>query len=446
MPHRALVALCVASIAVMPALAEEGHTGHGEHAEKPAMPAHARHGGTSAAEMIDAMSSPHRCAPGFYYYLAMSMCLPRPRAAGDAWVMPMVNAFFVDSGQEGPRGVHQVAAPNSVMTNAGVDVSSWSRLELDLMLTFERWTLPQRGYPLFFQIGELNEQGTPYVDAQHPHSSPLMGLTLSTVLSFDRSSTKLLRLSFAPRGASTDGPIPFMHRPTGMVNPDAPLGHHIGQDAGHISSTVFAAGLYAGGTIFELSAFYGREPEPARVDLPLGVPDSFAARLSQIFPRVLTLSASFAYVRDLDTDASRISVSAYTEHTLSSRWRAHTAFIWGGITHFEGAGFTESLAGELLFFDASNAFWGRLEALQRSAAQLEVVASRPNDLAWVGAVTLGYTRRVATVWDFDFAVGGSATLSFVPQEFHDAYGGYALFTARLFLELRGMKHWSRQAL
>src|SRR5262249_45983389 len=154
----------------------------------------------------------------------------------------------------------------------------------DYMGTFERWTFPDRGYPELLQIGETDENGVPFIDAQHPHSSPIMGLTLSDTIRLETSREKdYLKFFFAPRGESTDGPIAFMHRPSGMANPDAPLGHHVGQDVGHISSTVIGASLKLGETRIEASTFNGTEPEPDKVDLPLGPPNSYAVRLIEEF-------------------------------------------------------------------------------------------------------------------------------------------------------------------
>lgn len=418
------------------------------------------HGSTSPGEMFDRMISPDGCGAGFYYYFPMSMCLPRPRALGTGWVMLMGNAYLVDSGAQGPRGYHQLASPNWLMANAGVDLARWYRLELDLMLTAELWTFPASGYPELLQIGEANAEGRPYIDAQHPHSSPIMGLALTNVFSLSTTKTRLLRVSFAPRGMSPDGPIPFMHRPTGLLNPDAPLGHHIGQDVGHITSTVIGLGLYLGGTILEASAFHGQEPEPAEVNLPLGAPNSFGARVSQLIDRRYLVSASAAYVHDPEAGHGehqeadpvrgparavpyvvRVTASGYSHHDLPKGWRAHATLIWGGIVGYDGARFLQAITAEALFTDFANGFWTRIEVLQRTPYQLAILAPAMDDGRWVSALTLGYTRRIVAAGSVEFTVGGSGTLNLVDEAFAEAYGGRALLSGRLFVQARGMQMW-----
>ncbi|HWE31396.1 MAG TPA: hypothetical protein VHB97_25500, partial [Polyangia bacterium] len=328
-------------------------------------------------EHWDMMTSPDRCAGNEYWSFGMSMCMPRPERRGEARAMVMGALFLADVGVSGRRSAHDLVAPNWLMLDGGVDLARWNRLELDAMLTAERWTYPDSGYPLPFQVGEANEHGVPFVDAQHPHSSPLMGLALTDVLSLSRDKTRIVRVWFAPRGESTDGPIAFMHRPTGTVNPDAPLGHHIGQDVGHISSTVFGVSLTLPTTIVEASTFHGREPLPDAVDLPIGAPDSVGARVAQELGGHYTLSASAAYVHDPEGTGGtapvvRASLSAYARWDLPHDFRAHATLIWGGISNYDGASWLDSITGEVLFTDWDNALWGRLEVLQRTPAELNV--------------------------------------------------------------------------
>jgi hypothetical protein len=418
------------------------------------------HAAMSPGERLDRMSSPDTCGEGFYYYFPMSMCLPRPRALGTGWLMLMGNAYFVDSGAQGPRGYHQIASPNWLMANGGVDLARWYRLELDLMLTAELWTFPARGYPELLQIGEANARGVPYIDAQHPHTSPVMGLALTQVFSLSATRTRLLRLAFAPRGIAPDGPVPFMHRPTGMLNPDAPLGHHIGQDVGHITSTLLGLGVYLDDAIVEAATFHGREPEPAEVNLPLGPPDSFGARVSYRIGQPYLASVSAAYVHDPEGGHEehqtgedprgarrevpyvvRLSASGYTHHDLPRGWRAHAALIWGAILGYDAAPFLAAITAEALFTDFANGLWTRIEVLQRTPYQLAIPAPDPDTGRWVAALTLGYTRRVVALGPVELDVGGSGTLNLVAAEFAPAYRGRALVSGRFFLQVRGMQMW-----
>ena len=405
----------------------------------------------SNAGMYDMMISPDGCASWEYYLFGMSMCQPRPDVRGRFSGMVMGHLALTDTGVAGTRSRHSIAAPNWIMADGGIDLSHWNRIELDVMLTAERWTFPDRGYALPLQIGEENQNGVPYVDAQHPHSSPLMGLTLTDVLSFSSTKTRILRVWFSPRGETTDGPIAFMHRATGTVNPDAPLGHHLGQDVGHVTSTVIGAGFYfsnrLGATAIEASTFHGREPSPTEIDLPVATPDSAALRLVQQFGRHLTAAVSVAYVNSPEGDGAntvRISASAYTEHRLggSHNWRAHTSWIWGGVTNYDHAPFLTSFGIEATFSDEVNTPFARLEVLHRTPAELAIASATPNDPQFVGSLTLGYVRHVVSLWGFDLGVGVSGTLGILPADFQPAYGGPVIASGKLFLDIRFIKMWS----
>jgi hypothetical protein len=127
----------------MPLLPEPGASSGGQGRTHEGMPVL----DMSNTVMADRMSSPDGCGLGSYFLVLMSMCLPRPRAPGQGMVMSMLNAFFVDTWEQGLRGRHAVAAPNWLMSNAGVDLSRWNRVEIDVMLTTELLNYPARGYP-----------------------------------------------------------------------------------------------------------------------------------------------------------------------------------------------------------------------------------------------------------------------------------------------------------
>ena len=138
-----------------------------------------------------------RCGTGEFWDNFMSMCMPQTSPQSRGFVFGgQFNAFAVFSALQGPRGVNQFAAPNMFMLDAGRGIGTKQFLDLDLMGTTEVWTYPRHGYPELLQIGEERGDGTPYIDAQHPHTSPVMGLTLSDTLTW--ADHQSLKLSFAP--------------------------------------------------------------------------------------------------------------------------------------------------------------------------------------------------------------------------------------------------------
>ncbi|MGZ3722479.1 MAG: hypothetical protein ACXVA9_06095, partial [Bdellovibrionales bacterium] len=338
------------------------------------------------------------------------------------------------------------SAPNMIMIDAGQSLGDLHYINIDFMGTIEKWTVPHDGNPELLQIGEHQADGSPFLDAQHPHSSPIMGLTLSDTISLGHDKDNV-KIWFSPRGQATDGPVPFMHRPTGMVNPDTPLGHHIGQDVGHITSTVIGSSLKLSDVTLELSTFNGTEPEPTKVDLPLRNPNSYAARLIGQFTAQTFAMVSAAYVKSPEPDDStldhiwRYSASLYRDDMLRNGWMLHRTLIWGLVNQYDHASALNSFAHEAWLHKEAHSIWTRLEFVQRTPAELEITtASEPNRGRYVTALTLGYTHKLGT-WDvFDVGLGGSLTKDFLPSEYRTAYGGNPL-SGKIFLQLSGMKMW-----
>lgn len=390
---------------------------------------------------------PAHCSHMEVWDYSQSMCMPFPMA-GMPMKMLMLhgNAFLNQTFAYGPRGRDAFSAPNMFMADLGTSVGDNHYFNLDFMGTFEKWTFPKSGYPELLQIGEENHEHIPYRDAQHPHSSPVMGLTFSDTIALGHDKDHV-KVFFAPRGESTDGPIAFMHRPSGMVNPDAPLGHHIGQDVGHITSTVIGASLRLSRTNIEASTFHGQEPEPDQVDLPFGTPNSYAFRLTHEFWDGIFAMASAAYVKDPEPHGSvdhlwRYSASLYRNALPAGNgWLVHDSFIWGMIHGYDGASVLHSFGKEYWVHKGAHNLWGRLEVLQRTPGELAItgvaIPTRPH---WVGALTLGYSHTLVKGDNADLGLGGSFTQDWLPQVYRAAYRGNP-FSGKIFLQLGGMKMW-----
>jgi hypothetical protein len=380
--------------------------------------------------------------------LDVAMNMPMPLAMEH---MPMTmlmlhgNVFLSGVAEEGvPRGRGAVFSTNMFMADLGTTLDDTQYLNLDVMATAELWTVPSNGYPELLQIGENQSSGQPFLDAQHPHSSPLMGLTLSDTirLADDKSNLKLF---VAPRGESTDGPIAFMHRVTGMVDPNAPLGHHVGQDVGHISSSVLGASLKLGGFHIEASTFNGTEPEPTQVDLPLGTLNSFAFRAIEEFSPELMMMASYAYVAGPEpTDPTilsvgRYSASVYLNLPLDNHWWFHDSLIYGLITNLDHSPQLSSVCEEFLFNTDDLKLYGRVEALQRTPNELQIGGlPNPDQGRWVSAITLGLSHSLVK-WDgWDLSFGAQVTNDQLPPEYQTAYAGNP-FTYQFYFQWGGMQ-------
>ena len=391
--------------------------------------------------------SPGDCSSMQFFDLGMWMCMPLTMEKMPmSMVMVSGNIFGGYTAGEKPRGRDALYSTNMVMLDVGTSLGNRHYLNLDLMMTSELWTVPADGYPLLLQVGEHNQAGVPFIDAQHPHSSPIMGLTFSDTIRLSDGSNAL-KLFFAPRGEVTDGPVAFMHRPTGMINSDAPLGHHIGQDVGHISSTVLGSSLKWGTHRVELSVFNGEEPKPSEVDLPLGTPNSASFRVVKEWNPDFLGMVSVAYLHHPEHDEPeldhrwRLSGSFYHHFSLSDEWDFHHTFIYGGITNYDNTQFLNSFLEEFWLTSGAPNFWGRIEVLQRTPAQLQVATtSNPNEGMWVAAVTLGYTHSLTQIMGATLGIGASITKNFLPASFESTYRGEPV-SGKVFLHLKGMRMW-----
>jgi hypothetical protein len=403
----------------------------------------------AAAEASD--QSGHACGQNERWDNPMSMCMPAANAGTALTVLSgRFYAFGVFSAVPGPRGIDQFAAPNMFMIDVGRTIGARQFVNLELMSTTELWTYPQRGYPELLQIGEQRSDGTPYIDAQHPHSSPIMGLTLSDTITLD--SAKTLKVFFAPRGESTDGPIAYMHRESARDNPDAPLGHHVGQDVGHISSTVLGAQLDIGTWIIEASAFNGTEPEPTHVDLPIGPLNSEALRVTYVVAMDHRVMASVAHVEQTDpqypgtTSATRLSASLY-DHWSSDLGTVDHTLVVGSIGRHPDGESLNSVLDEAVLQRGRTDLWGRVEVLQRLGSELEIPGSPPAEVGsserrWVSAYTLGFTHWFAGDRSLQVGFGAALTLDVIPADWATAYGNRTPVTGRLIVQVRGSGRWS----
>lgn len=323
---------------------------------------------TSKQKMVHSsmMMGPEDCDEMMVWDKTSTSCIALPMAS-----MPMGmwmvhgNGFLVQSIQEGRRSRNRLSSPNMIMGEVGHSYGN-NYFNVNLMLTGEKWTLPNDGYPELLQIGERNADDQPYIDAQHPHSSPFMGLTFSDTIRIGEGKD-YLKVFVAPRGQATEGPVAFMHRPTGMVNPDAPLGHHIGQDVSHITSTVVGASLSLNRTQFEISGFNGTEPEPSKVDLPIGKINSYGTRFTYEFSDSFYAMVSAAEARDtepLDPTLEKVwrySASIYNKSEIGEDFLLHNAFIYGHVNNYDHFSVLRSVLEEFWIHqkDKPHQYWGR---------------------------------------------------------------------------------------
>src|SRR5439155_26254879 len=201
------------------------------------------------------------------------------------------------------RGDDRIDAPNWIMGMYLHPLGDSAQLGGRLMMSLDPLTEGGRGYPLLFQSGE-SWHDQPLHDRQHPHDL-FDELSISYSQKFEDSLSAYLYFGYP--GEPALGPPTFMHRPSAMDDPDAPLGHHW-QDSSHVTFGVATGGLVWRTVKIEGSVFTGREPDEDRYDFDQPRFDSFSGRISWNPTKNLALQVSHGYVKSpeaLEPDVKR---------------------------------------------------------------------------------------------------------------------------------------------
>lgn len=146
---------------------------------------------------------------------------------GKKWMTMIHGSFFFrynnqDLFKSGNRGGKNFDAPNMIMAMTQRRVGSNGLFSINTMLSLDPFLVGNAGYPLLFQTGE-SFQGHKLVDKQHPHDF-FAALNLAYTQRVAKDAD--LSLSFGYPSEPALGPPVFMHRPSAMHNPNAPLSHH----------------------------------------------------------------------------------------------------------------------------------------------------------------------------------------------------------------------------
>ena len=134
------------------------------------------------------------------------------------------------------RGDDRIDAPNWIMGMYSHPLGDSTQIGGRLMMSLDPLTEGGRGYPLLFQTGE-SWHDQPLHDRQHPHDL-FDELSMSLSQKFDHDFSAYIYFGYP--GEPALGPPAFMHRPSAMDDPDAPIGHHW-QDSTHITFGVATA-------------------------------------------------------------------------------------------------------------------------------------------------------------------------------------------------------------
>ena len=182
----------------------------------------------------------------------------------DGWMlMGHMRLTGIYDTQNGPRGDEKSFLAGMLMGAARRDFADGDTLNLRAMLSPDPF-MGKSGYPLLLASRRNRER----------HDAARSTASIRTICSW--SFRQPMRTGFPQDdsvfvygglpGEPAFGPPAFMHRASGMDNPEAPISHHW-LDSTHITFGVVTAGWVHDDWKLEMSQFTGREPDQNRFDI-----------------------------------------------------------------------------------------------------------------------------------------------------------------------------------
>lgn len=398
---------------------------------------------TDAAESKDATSMPMQGMLGRY---------PMTReSSGTAWQpdsSPMRGAMFgaggwslmaegqvtlVHDDQGGARGRTRTFSNSMGMLMASRDVSPTDRIGLRAMLSLDP-AMGRSGYPLLFATGETADGRTILVDRQHPHD---LFMELAATWSHDLGGGNALSLYAGLPGEPALGPPTFMHRASGMDNPEAPIGHHW-FDSTHITFGVVTAGLSTRHWKIEASAFKGREPDEHRWDIEAPRLDSWSVRAFWNPTADLSLQVSTGRLHspeqlEPERDQRRTTASVTWNRPLGANRSFAATVAWSLKDEHPGPALTGVLAEGALRLGRDELF---ARAEHERENELFATGALAGRIFGVSKLSLGYQHEVPLAGHLFAAIGGLASAYAYPDSLTPSYGRAGVKSFMLYARLR----------
>ncbi|MDN3585924.1 hypothetical protein QWY86_04550 [Pedobacter aquatilis] len=327
-----------------------------------------------------------------------------------------------DVGNKGSRGGDKFDAPNWFMAMGQRKVGKKGLLHFGAMLSFDRLTEGGAGYPLLFQTGE-SWKGIPLVDKQHPHDL-FSELSIAYTYAFSKKSDLTFYLGYP--GEPALGSVAFMHRPSALANPDAPISHHW-NDGTHITFGVATVGFRYNKIKIEASSFTGREPDENRFDFDKPRFDSYSARLSFNPNKNWALQVSQGWIKSPEIlhdneNVNRTIASAIYALPMGDEKNLNATALWG-LNKSKGHEGENAVLLEAAYRVKKLSIYSRYEWVQKSAEELNLDENSFNkNLFGVNALSLGLNYDVFKFSKFRSAIGGQFSIYSTNSALDNLYG------------------------
>ena len=338
----------------------------------------------------------------------------------DDWML-MAHGFanVIYDNQGGGRGDRKVFSTNMLMLMAQRPVGP-GMLGARSMLSLEPLTIGRKGYPLMLQTGETADGETPLIDRQHPHD---LFMELAGTYSVPMTNESSVFAYVGMPGEPALGPPTFMHRFSGVDNPEAPITHHW-LDSTHVTFGVATLGYIYDRVKLEGSIFTGREPDQDRWDFDTPRFDSYAARLSWNPTEAWALQGSYGVIDSPEQlepqmNTQRGTVSAAYHHAWAqNNWQ--TTFAWGVNMNDPGHTLHGFLLESALNVKKTHTVFGRAEQVAKDELFPEGDPLHGR-VFHVTKVSLGYIYDLPEWHHTQWGLGGLGSLHFLPNRLDDAY-------------------------
>jgi hypothetical protein len=343
------------------------------------------------------------------------------------WMYMIHGSAFIrynsqDFTKKGTRGNDKWDAPNWLMFMGQRQVGKKGLFHFSSMLSLDA-AIAGSGYPLLFQTGE-SYRGKPLIDRQHPHDL-FSELAVSYSYAINQKIDAFAYLGYP--GEPALGPVTFMHRPSALDNPNAPISHHW-VDATHITFGVATLGVRAGKFKLEGSLFTGREPDEHRYDLDKPLFNSWSGRLSFNPDKHWALQVSHGYVKSPealhpDENIYKTTASAIFNTTVVDGSYFSGTALWG-MNKEKGSNGENAAMLEGSWRFKKNNLYARYEFTQKSAEELVLDEQQYNAHSKfnVNELTIGYNRDFVEIRKIRIAAGLNYAVNHAPASLDMLYG------------------------
>ncbi len=339
-----------------------------------------------------------------------------------AW-QTMVHGYLdaIYDHQSGARGDDKSFSASMLMLMAQRSLGSGT-LGLRGMFSLDP-LMGKAGYPLLLQTGETADGRTPLIDRQHPHNLFMEMAASYSVPVGDRDSTFVYA---GLPGEPALGPPAFMHRFSGVDNPEAPITHHW-LDSTHITNGVVTLGYVRGDFKVEGSVFHGREPDQYRYRIEPGAMDSQSLRLSYNPTENWSLQLGHGRIKSPealapDVDVRRTTASAsYNVLLAHGLWQ--TTAAWGRNANQPGKSLDGYLIESAASVDDRHTFFGRIERVAKDEL-FDDGAPQAGQSFTVSKLSLGYVRDFTLATHLKLGVGALVSAYSIPSSLESVYGAH----------------------